>query len=69
MQDRGRRSTQIEAGAADEAGKLIALGRMTDQAGGFVDGQQVGVFVEDGKKCFQTGKIITTKHTKHTKSW
>ena len=38
---------QIKAGAADEAGKFVALGRMTDEARRFVDDQQVGVFVED----------------------
>jgi hypothetical protein len=45
----GEGEIQIEAEAADEAGKLIALGRMTDEAGRFVDDQQAGVFVEDGK--------------------
>jgi hypothetical protein len=49
MQDLGRRSVQVKAGAADEAGEFIALGRMTNQTGRFVDNQQAGVFVEDGK--------------------
>jgi hypothetical protein len=40
---------QIKAGAADEAGKVVALGRMTDESRRFVDDQQAGVFVEDGK--------------------
>ena len=43
----GRRFVQMEAGAADEAGEFIALGRMTNQSGRFVDGQQACVFVED----------------------
>jgi hypothetical protein len=38
----------MKPGAADEAGKFIALGGMTDEAGRFVDDQQVRVFVEDG---------------------
>ena len=58
----------MEAGAADEAGEFIALGRMTDQAGRFVDDQQVGVFVEDGEEVFQARGILTTKHTKHTQT-
>ena len=41
---------QIKADAADEAGKLIAFGRMTNQSRRFVNDQQVGVFVEDGKQ-------------------
>ena len=38
---------QIEARAADQAGKLAVLGGMANQAGGFVDDQQVGVLVEN----------------------
>ncbi len=51
----------MEAGAADKAGKFIALGRMADKARWFVDDQQAGVFVEDGEQFFQRGKILTTK--------
>ena len=43
----GNRSIQINPHAADEAGVFIALGGMTDQPGGFVDDEQVGVFVEN----------------------
>ena len=38
---------EIKAHAADEAGKFIALGRMTNQSRRFVDDQQSGVFVDD----------------------
>ena len=50
----------MEAGAADQAGKLITLGGMTDEAGRFVDDQQVGVFVEDGEQVFQAREMLTT---------
>jgi len=39
----------MQAGAADEAGKFIAFGRMTNQSRRFVDDQQSGVFVDDVK--------------------
>ena len=48
---------QIDTGTADEAGILIALRRMTDEIGRFVDDEQVGVFVDDGEQFFQTLKI------------
>jgi hypothetical protein len=64
MQDRGRsslsyapasrRSVQVKAGAADDAGIGVAFGRVTDQARRFVDDQEVGVFVEDGEQVVQT---------------
>src|SRR6185369_8006097 len=38
---------QIQSGAADEARHLTVLGGMTDEAGRFVDHQQVGVFMDD----------------------
>jgi hypothetical protein len=37
----------MQPGAANQAGHLIAFGRMADQSGWFVDDQQVGVFVND----------------------
>ena len=40
---------QVDSGAADEAGVFIALGGMANEAGGFVDNQQVVVFVDDFK--------------------
>ena len=40
---------QINPRAADEAGVFIALGGMANEAGGFVDNQQVVVFVDDFK--------------------
>lgn len=56
----------MEADAADEAGQLALLGRMTDQAGRLVDDQQAGVFVDDGEQVFQTREILTAKHTEDT---
>jgi len=44
---------EVQPGAADEAGKLIPLGGMADEAGRFVDDEQVGVFMEDGQEVFQ----------------
>ena len=40
---------QINPGAADEAGIRVALGRMTDEAGGLVDDEQAGVLVDNLK--------------------
>ena len=47
------RELQIKAHAADETGILIAFGRVTNEAGGFVDDQQVGVFKNDFKQRIQ----------------
>jgi hypothetical protein len=33
---------------------------VTDQAGGFVDDQQVGVFVKDGEQIIQVPEMLTT---------
>lgn len=41
---------EVQAHAADEAGINVPLGGMADEAGGLVDGQQVGVFMEDGEQ-------------------
>ncbi len=38
---------QIKAGPADQARPLVALGWMTDQAGGLIDDQQVGILEND----------------------
>jgi hypothetical protein len=38
--------------AADEAGSLAVLGRMADEAGGFVDDEQIVVFKYDVKQFF-----------------
>ncbi len=66
MQDRGRRSVQIKADAADKAGKFIAFGRMTNQSRRFVDDQQAGVFVEDGEQVFQArGDFNHETHEAH----
>jgi hypothetical protein len=48
---------QIEAGAADEAGKFIAFGGMTNQSRRFVDGQQVSVFVDDVEQFVQLSMV------------
>ena len=51
----------MEAGATDEAGQFIALGRMTNESGRFVDDQQAGVFVDDGEQVVHaTDAIVTT---------
>ena len=39
--------TQIKPHAADEAGEFAVFGGMADQAGGLVQDQQVGVFVDN----------------------
>jgi hypothetical protein len=43
----GEGGIQIKAGAADEAGEFIALGRMTNESGRFIDDQQAGIFVKN----------------------
>lgn len=42
----------MTASAADEAGHLPVLGRMADEAGGFIDDQQLVVFVDDVEQFF-----------------
>ncbi len=49
---RGRSPHQMQPHPADEAGQLAVLGRMTDEAGGFVDDQQLVVFVDDVEQFF-----------------
>lgn len=44
---------QVQADAADEAGVFIALGGMADEAGGFVNDQQVVVFKNNCKQGIQ----------------
>ena len=46
-QVRVRSFAQVQPDAADQAGHGVGLGGMTDQAGRFVDGQQIGIFVND----------------------
>ena len=43
---------QIKPRAADKAGALAVLGGMADEAGGFVDNEQIGVLENDFKKFF-----------------
>jgi len=63
----GEGGIQIKAHATDEAGKFIALGRMTNQSRRFVDDQQAGVFVEDGEQVFQTrGDFNHETHERQT---
>jgi hypothetical protein len=57
----------MDAGAADEAGIFVAFGRMTDEVGGFVDDEEVGILVDDGKQFFQAGMILTTEE--HSWTW
>ena len=42
----------MQANAADQAGHFAVLGRMADEAGGFVDDQQFVVFVDDVEQFF-----------------
>ena len=56
----------MPTGAADEAGKFIAFGRMTNESRRFVDDQQVGVFVDDVEQVFQTrGDFNHETHETH----
>jgi len=48
---------QINPGAADEAGILVAFGGMADEVGGFVNDEQVGVLVDDVEQFFQVQKL------------
>jgi hypothetical protein len=51
-QMRLRRSSKMQTRAANQTRHLAVLGRMADEAGGFVDDQQVGVLKNDFKKFF-----------------
>jgi hypothetical protein len=53
MDEMRRGRFQIKARAADEAGIFVSLGGVANQAGGFVDDEEVGVFVNDGKEVLQ----------------
>ena len=53
---------QINPRAADEAGIFVALGGMAHEVGGFVDGEEIGVFVDDGEKFFQTRGSLPQRH-------
>ena len=50
--DSGEGAIQIQSHPPDEAGHLAVLGRMADQAGGFIDDQQFVVFVNDVEQFF-----------------
>jgi hypothetical protein len=39
----------VEAESADETGEGTVLGGMADEAGGFVDHQEVIIFMDDGQ--------------------
>ena len=43
---------EINPRAADEAGIFVALGRMTDEVGGLMNDEQIGVLVDDVEKFF-----------------
>jgi hypothetical protein len=51
-QMRLRATSQMQPRTADQAGQLAVLRRMTDEPGGLVDDQQVGVLKNDFKKFF-----------------
>lgn len=44
---------QMQAHAANEAGQFAVLAGMADEAGGFVENQQIFVFVDDVEEFFQ----------------
>ena len=46
-------AAEMQTHAADEAGHLAVLARMTNQVGGLVDHQQCCILVDDFKKFFQ----------------
>jgi hypothetical protein len=48
---------QINPRAADEAGILVALRRMADEASGLVNDEQVVVLLDDVEKFFQAKKF------------
>lgn len=52
---------KMQPHAADEAGKFVSLGGMTNEVGGFVDDQQFRVLMDDVEKLVQDslGTIIT----------
>ena len=47
--------------AADEAGQLAVLGRMTDEAGRLVDHQQIVIFKNDVEKFFHFCNLFSGK--------
>ncbi len=52
----------MDAGAADEAGIFVAFGGVADEVGGFVNDEEVGVFVDDGEQFFQADNILPQRH-------
>ena len=56
---------EIKAGAADEAGVLVALGGMTNQPGRLVDDEEIGVLVNDGEQIFQGDRINRRRINEH----
>ena len=44
----------MQADAADQAGIFVALGGMADEAGRFINDQQVVVLINDGKQRIHT---------------
>src|SRR5450432_1322645 len=49
---------KIKARAADQAGHFAVLGRMADEAGGFVDDQQIVVFKNDVEQFFHFRRLF-----------
>ena len=47
---------QMQAHTTDQTGVLVAFRRMTDKVGGFIDDEQLVVFVEDVEKLVQGGQ-------------
>src|SRR6185369_16417774 len=57
----GEGAIQMQPSAADEAGPLAVLGRMTDEAGGLVDDQQLVVFVDDAEQFFHFRNLFSVQ--------
>ena len=55
----GSFTIQIKPRTTDEAGIFVALGGMTNEAGGLIDDEEVSVLVDDGEQIFQAGTGLT----------
>jgi hypothetical protein len=56
--DGGEGGVQINPRAANEAGHFAILGRMTDEAGGFVNDQQIVIFKNDVEQVFHFRRLF-----------
>lgn len=56
---------KMQSRAANEAGHFAVLGRMADEAGGFVDDQQIVVLVDDGEQLFHSATCFQMRLAYH----